>query len=76
MSNFILNLPIFFAGLIFISSFQKTSSKELAYGSNILGAGLGGLLEAVSYIIGIKALLGFVVVAYVGSYLVKVRKGV
>lgn len=52
-----LNLPIFFAGLIFIYSFNKTAEKSKAFGSNLLGAAAGGLVESLSFIWGIKALL-------------------
>jgi SAM-dependent methyltransferase len=53
----LLNAPIFFSGIIFITSFSQASQKDRAFGANLMGAALGGLLEPVSFITGIKALL-------------------
>ncbi|MFH1640917.1 MAG: hypothetical protein ABIA66_03010, partial [Candidatus Omnitrophota bacterium] len=64
-----LNLPIFFAGIIFINSFKKSPAKNIALGSNLLGASLGGLCESFSFIWGIKSLLILVLVFYIISYL-------
>ncbi|HLC02915.1 MAG TPA: methyltransferase domain-containing protein [Anaerolineales bacterium] len=50
-------LPVFFAGLIFITGFRTTPQKDAAFGANILGAILGGFLEAVSFISGMRFLL-------------------
>ena len=60
----ILNLPVFFAAIIFIDSFKRTPSKDLAFGSNLLGAAVGGVLESLSFVFGINALLLVVVVFY------------
>lgn len=49
--------PVFFAGLIFISSFKEIGFRAEAFGSNLLGALVGGLLDSLSYLIGIKALV-------------------
>jgi spermidine synthase len=64
-----LNLPIFFAGIIFIHSFKETPAKDLALGSNLIGAALGGLLESLSFVTGIKALLLLVLAFYILSFL-------
>lgn len=69
LASLFLNLPIFFAGIIFILSFQETPAKDLALGSNLIGAAFGGLLESFSFITGIKALLLMVLVLYGLSYL-------
>ena len=50
-------IPIFFAGLLFASEFRSTASPAAALGANMLGAVVGGLLENLSLIIGMKALL-------------------
>jgi spermidine synthase len=50
-------IPIFFAGLLFASEFRLAKSPAAALGANILGAVVGGLLENLSLIIGLKALL-------------------
>ncbi|OGP64585.1 MAG: hypothetical protein A3K22_03255 [Deltaproteobacteria bacterium RBG_16_42_7] len=64
-----LNVPIFFAGVIFINSFSNYPQKDIALGSNLLGACLGGLLESLSFVVGIKALLILVFFIYLLSYL-------
>ena len=68
-ASIILNAPIFFAGVIFIYSFKSTPSKDLALGSNLIGAAFGGLLESVSFIVGIKALLLIALFLYALSFL-------
>jgi hypothetical protein len=66
--SLILNIPIFFASLIFITSFSNAPLKNTALGSNLMGAALGGLLEPFSFVIGIKALLIIVFLLYLLSY--------
>ncbi|MBN1671153.1 MAG: hypothetical protein JXR37_08985 [Kiritimatiellae bacterium] len=69
-----MNIPVFFAGVIFITSFEKAPSKDRAFGSNLLGAAAGGLLETVSFITGIRALLLIVLVLY-GASFAALRRG-
>jgi spermidine synthase len=52
-----LTAPVFFAGLIFIRSFAACADKARALGSNLIGALVGGLLESVSFVTGIRALV-------------------
>ena len=66
IASLVLNLPVFFAGIIFITSLKKSSHKNLALGSNFIGAALGGILESLSFITGINAL----VLACAGLYMV------
>lgn len=68
-----LNIPIFFAGIIFINSFKTFPHKNLALGSNLLGACIAGLLESVSFVSGIRALLIFVFIFYFLSYCFRVE---
>jgi len=56
-ASFYLNLPIFFAGIIFIYSFARTQNRAIALGSNFIGAVCGGMLESLSFITGINALV-------------------
>lgn len=65
----LLNLPVFFAGVIFINSFKNSPSKHTAFGSNMMGAAVGGLLETISFISGIRALLLAVAALYILSFL-------
>src|SRR6266478_4403267 len=50
-------IPVFFAGLLFASEFRSAESPAAALGANMLGAVVGGLLENLSLIVGMKALL-------------------
>jgi hypothetical protein len=50
-------IPVFFAGLLFASEFRSADSPAAALGANMLGAVVGGLLENLSLITGMKALL-------------------
>jgi hypothetical protein len=49
-------LPLFFAGLIFAITFSQTKSIEIALGSNLLGAVIGGIFEYTSLVLGIRSL--------------------
>ncbi len=64
LASLLLNLPIFFSGVIFIDSFRKAEAKDLAFGSNLIGSVVGGLLEPLSFVIGIKAILLLVLLLY------------
>jgi len=57
IASAVLNLPVFFAGMIFAMSFKNTACKDRAFGSNIFGAAAGGLLESFSFIFGINMIL-------------------
>lgn len=58
-------LPILFAGIVFIRSFTIVDRKDRALGANLLGALVGGLLQSLSFVTGISALL-LVVAAFYG----------
>ena len=47
-------LPIFMANLVFTQRFKDTASSTTAFGANLLGAMVGGLLEYRSLIIGYR----------------------
>lgn len=66
-------LPMFFAGLLFIDAFDKAERKDLALGANLLGALAGGLLQSVTFVTGIKALLLLVTALYVLALLTRPR---
>jgi spermidine synthase len=57
-------IPVFFAGLLFASEFRSVESPAAALGANMLGAVVGGLLENLSLIVGMKALLVVAAVLY------------
>ena len=50
-------VPLLFSGIIFARSFAATESKPRALGANLLGSIAGGMLQSLTFIVGIKALL-------------------
>lgn len=60
--------PIFFAGLIFGSAFAQRKEVNLAFGSNLTGAVLGGAAEAMSLLWGIRALTLLALLFYALSW--------
>lgn len=50
-------IPVFFAGILFASEFRKTESPGAALGANMLGAVVGGLLENLALLFGMRGLL-------------------
>ena len=50
-------VPVFFAGILFATEFRKAESPSAALGANMLGAVVGGLLENLSLLFGMRALL-------------------
>jgi len=61
-------LPMFFSGIVFIHSFAVVAGKDEALGANLIGALVGALLQSVTFITGIKALLLIVVALYLASF--------
>ncbi len=49
--------PVFIANLVFAERFRDAGSSAVAFGANLLGAMVGGLLEYTSLMIGYRALL-------------------
>jgi spermidine synthase len=66
-------LPVFFAGLVFVRSFAAVDAKDAALGANLLGALAGGLLQALTFLIGVKAILLVVAGLYVAALLARPR---
>ena len=65
--------PIYFASLIFASLIKKEKNFYQAYGSNILGAVIGGVCEYFSLMFGFKFLLCFTLLFYLGVYLLLIQ---
>jgi SAM-dependent methyltransferase len=57
--------PVFFAGLLFSSSFKESSSTASDFGANLLGAIVGGVGEYLSLLAGYRFLLVLVAICYV-----------
>jgi spermidine synthase len=60
-------LPMLFSGLVFIRSFAATSGKDRALAANMLGALAGGLLQSITFLTGIQALLLLVACLYTAA---------
>ncbi len=61
--------PVLFSGLIFVKSFAMTENRDEALGANLGGAIVGALLQSLTFIVGIRALLLVVAAFYVCSLL-------
>jgi len=66
-SGALLTLPVFFAGLIFVTTFAACKHPGEALGANLFGALLGGALESASFVIGVGALALLAIALYAGS---------
>ncbi len=62
-------LPMLFSGIIFIRSFAGTANKHEALGANLIGALVGGLLQSITFVTGLKALLLVVAALYTAAML-------
>lgn len=60
--------PIVFANLVFARSFRDSGAADIAFGSNLLGAAVGGVLEWVALVTGYQALLLVVAACYLAAY--------
>jgi spermidine synthase len=61
-------VPVFFAGVIFASSFRESRNPDVDFGSNVAGIILGGLSEQLSLMIGFNYLLLVAMVYYLLSW--------
>ena len=62
-------VPVFFAGVIFGTAFRDSAAPDIALGSNIGGAILGGLSESLSLLIGFNNLSVLALIFYAMSAL-------
>jgi len=56
--------PVFLANLVFAERFRSTGDSTTAFGANLLGAMVGGLIEYSALVIGYRALLPVVAALY------------
>ena len=61
-------VPIFLANLVFAKRFRDVAASNLAFGANLLGAMVGGILEYVSLITGYRGLLIVVGALYAAAF--------
>lgn len=67
-------LPHFFSGTVFASLYTQSKNKAAVFGSNLLGSVFGGLLEMFSFLLGIQALVYFVISFYGLGWLFSKKK--
>jgi hypothetical protein len=68
-------MPVFFAGVIFATTFRSSIQPDVDFGSNIAGIILGGLSENLSLVLGFNHLLWLAISYYLLSALLR-PKGV
>jgi SAM-dependent methyltransferase len=61
--------PIFIANLVFAERFRNVEESNIAFGANLLGAMVGGVLEYVALLTGYQALLLLVAALYGAAFL-------
>ena len=64
-------LPMVFSGIVFARAFAVATHKDHALGANLLGALVGAILQSLSFLFGIKALLLVVAAFYVAAMLTR-----
>ena len=74
-SLLVVPLPIFFAGLIFSTTFRQAKNPSSFFGANLIGAVIGGFSEYLSMIIGNQNLIFLVIGAYMVSLGLQMRLG-
>ncbi len=65
--------PVFLANLIFAQRFRNVAASTVAFGANLLGAMVGGVLEYGALVVGYRAMLVGVAAIYVLAYLTRGR---
>ena len=65
--------PVFLANLIFARRFREVSASTVAFGANLLGAIVGGVLEYGALVVGYRALLLVVAAIYALAYVTRGR---
>jgi SAM-dependent methyltransferase len=67
--------PVYFGGLLFARLIEREKHLYEAYGSNVLGAVVGGCAEYVSLILGFRFLLALALLCYLAVFLLLRRTG-
>jgi hypothetical protein len=67
--------PVFLANVIFAQRFKDVGSSTTAFGANLLGAMVGGILEYASIAVGYRALLLVVAALYLLALVTTRRSG-
>ena len=72
-AGLLFSTPVFFAGLIFSNLLRSRARSSAALGSNLCGAMVGGLLEYLSMLLGMKAITLLALAIYLFSALVHAK---
>jgi hypothetical protein len=67
-------IPVFLANLVFAQRFREVARSSVAFGANLLGAMLGGVLEYTSLVTGYRALLIVVGILYGMAFALQARR--
>jgi hypothetical protein len=65
---FAVPLPVFFAGIIFSTTFRESAFPSAVFGANLVGAMLGGFCEYLRMAVGDHLLSLLIIAAYFGSF--------
>jgi hypothetical protein len=65
-------MPILFSGIVFIRSFAASTIKGEALGANLMGSLAGGLLQTLTFLTGVRALLLLVALLYLIAAILQV----
>ena len=60
--------PVFIANLVFADRFREVAASGVAFGTNLLGAIVGGVLEYGALVVGYRALLIVVAILYAAAF--------
>jgi hypothetical protein len=63
--------PVFLANLVFAQRFRDVAASNVAFGANLLGAMVGGVLEYVALITGYRVLLILVAALYAAAFVLQ-----
>jgi hypothetical protein len=74
-SLLVVPLPIFFAGLIFSTTFRQASNPSSFFGANLIGAMIGGFSEYLSMVMGNQNLMCLIIAAYLLSLGLQMQLG-
>jgi spermidine synthase len=66
--------PVLFASICFALRFKTRREPNLAFGWNLAGAVVGGLIEILAVVVGLRALTLIALIAYLGAFLT-LRRG-
>jgi hypothetical protein len=64
-------LPVLFSGIVFTRAFALAERRDAAFGANLVGALAGGVLQSVTFLTGVQALLLIVAALYIIAWLTR-----